>query len=82
MAAIDHHQEGARNTAVVTPSDSADLSNVTEALWIGGAGNVTIIDANGDTTLFSGIPAGTWLPVFAARVKSTNTTATSIVAIW
>jgi hypothetical protein len=65
----------------VTPSDSADLTNVSRALWIGGAGNISVIMANGSTVLFSGIAAGTMLPLRVSRVRSTSTTATLIVAI-
>lgn len=82
MAATDHGRQGARNTAAVTPSDSQDLTAVTTALYVGGAGDLTIVDANGNTTTFKAVPVGTTLNVSAARVKSTNTTATQIVAIW
>jgi hypothetical protein len=82
MAATDHGRQGARNTAAVTPSDTTDLNFVTTALYVGGAGDVTIIDANGNTTLFKAVPVGTTLNVSAARVKATGTTATNITAIW
>ena len=65
----------------VTPSDSIDLTNVCRALWIGGAGNISVIMANGATVLFSGVAAGTMLPLRVSRVRSTSTTATLIVAI-
>ena len=65
----------------VTPSDSTDLTNVSRALWVGGAGNISVIMANGSTVLFSGIAAGTMLPLRVSRVRSTSTTATLIVAI-
>lgn len=65
----------------VTPSDSVDLTNVSRALWVGGAGNISVIMGNGATVLFSGIAAGTLLPIRVSRVKSTSTTATLIVAI-
>lgn len=73
---------GYANTAAVAPSDTVDLTYITRALWIGGAGNVVLIDANGNTTTFTGVLAGTLLPVRASRVEATNTTATLIVALW
>ena len=73
---------GYANTSAVTTSDTTDLSFTTRALWIGGAGNVTLIDANNNTTTFSAVPVGTVLPVRASRVKATGTTATLIVALW
>ena len=65
----------------VTPSDSTDLTTVSRALWVGGAGNINVIMSDGTTLLFSGVAAGTLLPLRVSRVKSTSTTATLIVAI-
>lgn len=66
----------------VTPSDSVDLPNPCDALWIGGAGNVKLIAAGDtDAVTFVAVPAGSILPVRTRRVYSTLTTATSIVAI-
>lgn len=73
----------AQNAAAVTPNDSTDLTNTARALYIGGAGNVTLDTAGGQTTVaFVGLAAGTILPVRTARVRSTGTTATNIVALW
>jgi hypothetical protein len=69
------------STAAVTPSDGTDLAFVTRSLYVGGPGTLTIIDQNGNTTLFTGVLANTVIPVRAARVKATGTTATNIVAI-
>ena len=71
-----------RRAASVTPSDSTDLTNVTRALYVGGAGALVIITQGGDTVTFAAVPAGTTIPVCASRVKSTGTAATSIVALW
>jgi len=69
---------------VVTPNDGADLARETVGLWVGGTGTLTVVlagDAAGVTTLFSGIPAGTWLPLAVKRVMATGTSATLIVAV-
>ena len=73
----------ATNALTVTPSDSADLSVIARGLYIGGAGDVTII-MQGDTNpvTLSAANAGTILPVRAKRVKSTGTTATNIVELY
>jgi hypothetical protein len=71
----------ARNAAAVTPSDSADLGNVTRALWIGVAGNVAVTMSGGQNVTFI-MPAGGPYPVSVSRVLATGTTATGIVAIW
>lgn len=66
----------------VTPHDTNDLATPARALWVGGAGNVSVI-ANNDTAAVTivGVAAGTLLPIMASRVRATNTTATSIVAL-
>lgn len=79
----DSPMQPARNLAAVTPNDSTDLPNVSKALWIGGAGNVSIIAADDSSAvLISGVPAGTVLPIRAKRVLATNTTATLIVNLY
>lgn len=70
----------ASHAAAVTKSDSADLPTASKRLWVGGAGNIALITVGGDTVTYTSIPAGTYLNVRAARVLSTNTTATNIVA--
>ena len=65
----------------VTPNDGADLTNVAMALWVGGAGAISLDTYEGQTVLISGIPAGTLLPIRCKRVRSTSTTATLIVAL-
>ena len=70
------------DAAAVTPSDGTDLTNTTRGLFIGGAGNVTVIMANGETVTFTAPVVGTILPIRVTRVKATGTTATAIVALW
>lgn len=71
-----------QNAAAVTPNDSTDLANFARALWVGGEGNVALDTVGGDTVTFTAVPAGTILPVRVARVRSTSTTATNIIAVW
>lgn len=68
--------------AAVTPSDSTDLSG-SRALFIGGAGNVSVrmIGAPDTTVVFTGVTAGSILPVRVTRVMAA-TTATNITAIF
>lgn len=70
----------ADHAGAVTPSDTAQLAFVTKRLWVGGAGNVTLITVGGETVEYASVPAGTYLRVRAAQVKATGTTATNIVA--
>jgi hypothetical protein len=75
--------QGARKLLSVTPHDTnnQNLSGC-RALWIGVAGNVAII-AEDDTAAVTlvGVSIGL-LPVKAKRVMATNTTATTIVALF
>lgn len=71
----------------ITPSDSVDLTHISRGLYIGGAGDVTVISPPaplgiGATVLWSAVPAGTILPIRVSRVKATGTTATTINALY
>lgn len=83
--AFNQIQSGPAGYAVaVTPSDSANVTTSFEvrALYVGGAGNVAVrFPGSGTAVTFVGVAAGTVLPIQAVRVMSTNTTATSIVAL-
>ncbi|MBX5143198.1 hypothetical protein HJB79_31310 [Rhizobium lentis] len=70
------------NAAAVTPNDSTDLTYTTRAVYVGGAGNLAVVMAGGQTVTFTGVTAGALLPIRVSRVMSTNTTATTILAIW
>lgn len=74
------------NAVAVSPNDTTDLTFTSRALYIGGAGDVSVIMDNGgrggNTVTFASVPAGTILPITAARVRVTGTTATNIVALW
>lgn len=66
--------------AAVTPSDTTEI--FANAIYVGGAGNVSIVTEGGDTVTFNGVPAGTTLVIRATKVRSTSTTATNIVRLW
>jgi hypothetical protein len=65
----------------VTPSDSANLANPS-VVYVGAAGNVKVTTAQGDVVTFVGLLPGAIIPVQVLRVWSTDTTATSLVAIY
>ena len=70
------------NLALVTPSDGADLSNTTRAIFVGGAGNLKVTTKGGQTVTLSGVAAGSVLPIRVERIFATDTTATNIAALW
>lgn len=73
--------EPASHAAAVTPADGSDISPEASALFIGGAGDVSVHVMDGSTVTFVGVAAGSILPVRVKRVLSTSTTATNIVAL-
>jgi hypothetical protein len=78
----DNVSSPANHAVAVTPHATNPLPFVAKALYVGGAGNVTL-RAKGDAAdvTFVGVPAGTILPVRAAYVRASGTTATNIVAL-
>ena len=71
----------AATCAAVTPHDSTNFTNTARALYIGGTGDVVVVDTAGTATTFTAVPVGI-LPVQCIRVNSTDTTATDIVALF
>lgn len=63
----------------VTPSDSVNLTTPCRALYVGAAGNVSVVLLDGVAVTLVGLAAGVWHPMRVRRVNSTLTTATSIV---
>lgn len=71
-----------RSAQSVTPDDAADLSVLPRALYVGAAGDLHLTMAGGQDVTFAGVPAGTLLPVRAARVWATGTAVSAILAMW
>jgi hypothetical protein len=75
----------------VTPAD-ADLALpngvYTRGLYVGVAGDVTVkmasedVETGTDTVTFTGVLAGSILPIRVAQVRATGTTASEIVALY
>jgi hypothetical protein len=73
----------AHRATVVTASDTTVFVQPTRALYIGGAGNITVDMADGGPPIpFVGVQGGTILPIQVTRIYATGTTATSIVALY
>lgn len=82
MASHPTDISSAKGAQAVTASDSTTYAP-TRAVWVGGAGNLAVqfADMNSAITL-TGVAAGTLLPISVTKIMSTNTTATSITALW
>jgi len=71
-----------RRWKAITPHDTNELSDVTRGIYVGGDGNVCLVNVAGDNEIFYGAKAGTVLPVEAKQVKATGTTATNLLGCW
>lgn len=65
----------------VTPSNTVNLSSPS-VIYVGVGGAVKVTTAQGDEVTFSGLTAGTVIPVQVLRVWATGTTATNMVRIY
>lgn len=75
-------QSPASSAFTITPHDTNELTYVTRGLYVGGAGNVVVKLSDDSTTVtFTGVVAGSILPIRARLVMSTSTTATSILGL-
>ncbi len=89
MSAIDNFaqteaavQAPATSAFAITPNNSTQLTSVTRAVYVGGAGNLTVLmDNDTSNVTFTGVPAGSILPIRVRLVAATGTTATSIVGL-
>lgn len=66
----------------ITPDDNNDLDHVTTCIYVGGAGNLSVRDAQGNSVTFNSVPAGTTIRFRAYGVNSTGTTATALVGLY
>jgi len=67
--------------SVIVPSDSVNLPSPS-VIYVGVGGNVSVQTVQGDIVTFIGVPAGGVIPVQVARVNSTDTSASSMLAIY
>lgn len=68
-------------TQSFTIYSSADHPNQGCVLYVGGAGDLSVVTSSGSEVTLVGIVAGSFIPVQVLRVKAA-TTATNIVALW
>jgi len=68
----------------VVPSDSSNLPDgPCRAIWVGVSGDVEVILAGDSSAIvFGSVPANTIIPLACRRILDTNTTATTILALY
>jgi hypothetical protein len=71
----------ATHAFAITPSDTVPLEFFSRAIYVGGAGNISVVMLDDSTIPFAGLVAGSILPIRVKRVNSTGTTATNLVAL-
>lgn len=76
--AIRVEAASAHDAFEITPSDVTVIAF--EALYIGTAGDVTVVTSRGTTVLFQNVPVGI-LPIRGKQVLSTGTAALDIVGL-
>lgn len=78
----DHAIAGSRYPFAITPHDSNELARDVKAIYVGVTGNITLRTRQGGAdVLFSNVLAGSILPVRAAYVRATGTTASGLVGL-
>jgi hypothetical protein len=71
-----------QNAFEIIPSDAADLTHETIAIYVGFDGDLKIDLVNGETITMYNLAAGAWHPIQAKRVYATGTTATYILGAY
>jgi hypothetical protein len=66
-----------RSAMAITPSDSTKLGLI--GVYVGGAGNLTVVDSLGTTVTFTAVPAGTLIALQISKIKATGTNASNVV---
>ena len=69
------------HAVAITPDDTADLSHLTRALYVGTGGDVRVTLADGSTLTFVNMVQG-WHPIRVTRVWAAGTTAEFLVGGW
>lgn len=86
MPAIDpftgqNNDFSATGGQAVTPHDTNELEAITRALYVGTAGDLTVVMRDGTELTFANAPVG-WHPLRVKIVMNTGTDADDIVAVW
>ena len=65
----------------ITPSDITNFNVAARAVYVGVAGDISIVTLKDTSLLFKNAVAGSVIPMMALRVNLTNTTATDLIGI-
>lgn len=80
---VDELMSQGRRAAAITPNDGTDLTDIPKALYIGVAGDISVDPVDGPATaVVFKVPQGVFDAVRVKRVRSTGTSASSIIGIY
>lgn len=77
----DQYGVSAHRAEDITPHDSTEFDQC-DAIYVGGAGNATVLMANGSVRTFPSLLAGNIYPISIRRVNSTSLTASNLIALY
>lgn len=66
----------------ISKSDTVDFDYYIRKIYVGGTGDVVLVNPDGSTVTLKSVPTGALLDCCARRVNSTNTTATLMVGFY
>lgn len=65
----------------IVPSNTVNFAARARAFYVGVGGDVTVVNSDGTTCLFTGVGQGSIIPVECIRINSTGTTASGLVGL-
>lgn len=69
-------------SGTTTITDANGNAGLARGIYVGGAGNLTVITSAGNQVSFSNVPVGTIVPIVCSAVVASTTTATGLVAMF
>ena len=72
----------------ITKSDTTVFDNIganpppARSIYVGGAGDLSVIMSDDSAVTFSSVPAGMVIPITVKKVMSTGTTATLLIGLY
>lgn len=79
---INGYQFPYTKAVAVTPSDAAELTDVTRGIMVTAAGNIAVFFMNDSVAVTIPVAVNTIYPFMLKQVKATGTTATGIIAFF
>lgn len=68
-----------KSVALTESDDAGDNLAPFDEIYVGGTGNLVVIQENGASVTFTAVPTGTFVPVRGVRIPTSNA-ATNLVA--